>query len=435
MMSDQGASATGRRAAFGFIFATAIMNSLSFGIMIPVLPNLIKSFMHGDAAHATAQAATWAAVFATTWGLMQFFVGPILGQLSDRFGRRPVMLISIFGLGVDFLFMAFAPTLAWLYVGRVLNGATAASFSTANAYVADVTPPERRARNFGLMGSAFSFGFLIGPALGGALTKLSLHTPLFDIGGLRLPFIVAAGLCLVNWVYGFVILPESLPPERRINTFKWAKANPVGSLIFLRDHGELLGLAGVNFLFQLAHNVLPAIFVLYAGYRYGWGPDIVGLTMMGSGALGIIVQVFLVGPVVARIGERGAVLLGGLAGTAGFTIYGLASVGWVYLAAMPVFALMSFLPPGLIALMSRRVEPQAQGQLQGANQSLQGISSVIGPSLFGLTFAWAVDHDAILHMPGLPILMAASLIFAAFLIALRTARPVVEPVVAPAPAE
>jgi DHA1 family tetracycline resistance protein-like MFS transporter len=430
------ASATGRRkAAFGFIFATAIMNSLSFGIMIPVLPNLIKSFAHGDPAHATSQAAAWSAIFATTWGLMQFFVGPVLGQLSDRFGRRPVMLISIFGLGVDFLFMAFAPTLALLFVGRVLNGMTAASFSTANAYVADVTPPERRARNFGLMGSAFSFGFLIGPALGGALTKFSLHTPFFDIGGLRLPFIVAAGLCLVNWVYGYFILPESLAPERRIKTFRWAKANPVGSLIFLRDHGELLGLAGVNFLFQLAHNVLPAVFVLYAGYRYGWGPDIVGLTMMGSGALGIIVQVFLVGPVVARIGERGAVLLGGVAGALGFTIYGLADKGWIYLAAMPVFALMSFMPPGLNALMSRRVEPQAQGQLQGANQSMQGISSVVGPTIFGLTFAWAVAHDATLHLPGLPILMAAGLMLIAFLIALRTARPVPAPEPVPAPAE
>src|SRR5260221_1142540 len=255
MMSQP--SSTGRRAAFGFIFATSVMNSLSFGIMIPVLPNLIKSFMHGDPAHATAQAATWSAIFAATWGGMQFLCGPILGQLSDRFGRRPVMLISIFGLAVDFLFMAFAPTLGWLYLGRILNGATAASFSTANAYVADVTPPERRARNFGMMGSAFSFGFLIGPALGGALTKLTLHTPFFDIGGLRLPFIVAAGLCLVNWIYGFFILPESLPPERRIHPFKWAQAGPRGGPGVLKAPGQLLGPAGVDPPFPPCRQLRP----------------------------------------------------------------------------------------------------------------------------------------------------------------------------------
>jgi DHA1 family tetracycline resistance protein-like MFS transporter len=403
-----------RKAAFGFVFACALMNAVSFGIMIPVLPNLIKHLVGGD----TATASQWNVVFAVTWGVMQMFCGPILGMLSDRVGRRPVLLISLFGLALDFLVMAFAPNLAWLFVGRVINGMTAASFSTANAYVADVTEPKDRAKAFGWMGSAFSFGFLVGPALGGFLAGDFMAGHLGDFA-LRLPFLVAAGLTAVNWLYGFFILPESLPIERRVTRFEWRRANPLGSLAFLKAHGELLGLATVGFLFQLAHTVLPTIFVLYAGYRYHWGSDIVGLTMMGTGILGVFVQTTLVGPLVARIGERGALLLGAFGGAAAFTIYGLAPTGWIYLAAMPVFAVMSFLQPGLQGLMSRRAGPQEQGQLQGANQSLQGIASITGPIIFGLTFTWAVRHDAVLHMPGLPILISAALLLSAFLLAIK----------------
>jgi DHA1 family tetracycline resistance protein-like MFS transporter len=403
-----------RQAAFRFIFACALMNAVSFGIMIPVLPNLVKQLVGGD----TATASTWNVLFAVTWGIMQLFFGPILGMLSDRIGRRPVLLISFFGLAVDFLFMAFAPNLAWLFIGRLINGATAASFSTANAYVADVTAPQDRAKTFGLMGSAFSFGFLVGPAFGGFLAGDLMHGYLGDFA-LRVPFLVAAGLTAINWFYGFFVLPESLPPERRVAKFDWRRANPLGSLVFLRKHGELFGLACVGFLFQLAHTVLPSIFVLYSGYRYHWGSDIVGLTMMGTGLLGILVQTQFVGPVVARIGERGALLLGTLGGAAGFALYGLAPNGWAYIASAPVFALLNFMQPGLQGLMTRRVGPQEQGQLQGANQGLQGIASVIGPMIFGLTFAWAIHHDASLHMPGLPIFIAAGLLVGAFLLSVR----------------
>ncbi|WP_374571010.1 TCR/Tet family MFS transporter [Phenylobacterium sp.] len=407
-MADATERPGGRRAAFGFIFACALMNSVSFGIMIPVLPNLIKAFAGGD----TASASLWNTVFAVTWGVMQLFCGPVLGMLSDRIGRRPVLLISLFGLAVDFMFMAFAPTLGWLLVGRVLNGLTAASFSTANAYVADVTAPQDRAKTFGWMGSAFSFGFLLGPAFGGWLAG-------FD---LRLPFIVAGALTAINWLYGFFVLPESLAPEKRITRFDWRRANPVGSLGFLKAHGELLGLATVGFLFQLAQTVLPSIFVLYMGYRYGWGPAVIGLTMAGTGIAGVLVQTLLVGPVVARLGERGSLLLGAFAGAAGFTAYGLASQGWMYLAVIPVFAGLNFLQPGLQGLMTRRVGPHQQGQLQGANQSLQGVASVAGPLIFGPTFAWAVRQEAVLHAPGLPIFIAAALLTAAFLLSLKVAR-------------
>ena len=408
-----GAEAKQWTGAFRFIFAAAVINAISFGIMIPVLPNLIKEFTGGD----TAAASEWNVVFGAVWGGMQLFCGPILGMLSDRFGRRPILLVSLAGLAIDFLFMALAPTLAWLFVGRVINGLTAASFSTANAYVADVTPPDKRAKAFGWMGSAFSFGFLVGPALGGFLGDIDL----------RLPFFVAAGLTTINWFYGFFVLPESLPPEKRVAKFDWKRANPVGSLVFLRSHADLLGLAMVGFLFQLAHTVLPAIFVLYTGYRYDWTPGFMGLTMMATGLAGVIVQTLLVGPVVAKIGERGALLLGAAAGTTGFAIYGFAPSGWVYFLGVPVFALMNFLQPGLQGLMTRRVEPSGQGQLQGANQSLQGIASVIGPIVFGLTFAWSIRHEGIMHQPGLAIYLASGLLVAAFVLALRVARaPVAE---------
>jgi DHA1 family tetracycline resistance protein-like MFS transporter len=406
-----------RQAALGFIFITACLDVLSLGVMIPVLPELMKRFNGGD----TASTALWVVLFATTWGVMQFFCSPILGLMSDRWGRRPVILTSIFGLGVDFLFMAFAPTLWWLFVGRVFNGMTAASFSTAGAYVADVTKPEERAKGFGLMGAAFGVGFTFGPALGGWLWH-------FDH---RLPFLVCAGLALCNWLYGFFVLPESLPPEKRVHRFDWSKANPLGSLNLLRSKPDLLGLAGVGFLFQLAHNVLPSVFVLYMGYRYHWPVNVIGLTLMGSGIAGILLQSFVVGPVVKRVGERGALLIGLFSGCVGFMIYGLAPTGWLYLCGLPIFAFTGLIQPGLQGLMTRRVQPWEQGQLQGANSAMMGVTAIVGPSLYLLPFSWAVRHDATVHLPGLPALIAAALLLAATVLAIRVARPVaVEPSVA-----
>jgi MFS transporter, DHA1 family, tetracycline resistance protein len=409
--SDTEGQITGgrRQAALGFIFITAILDVLSLGVMIPVLPNLVKSFGGGD----TAVAADWNVLFATTWGVMQFFCSPVLGLLSDRFGRRPVILTSIFGLGIDFLFMAFAPSLWWLFVGRIFNGMTAASFSTASAYVADVTTPETRAKGFGLMGAAFGVGFTFGPALGGWLWT-------FDH---RLPFLVCAALALCNWLYGFFVLPESLPPERRQPRFDWKKANPLGALRLLRSHQGLLSLAGVGFLFQLAHNVLPSVFVLYMGFRYGWSPGVIGLTLMASGIASIIVQALVVGRVVKAVGERGALLIGLFSCFAGFMVYALAPTGLLYLCGLPLFALSGLIMPGLQGLMTRLVAPNEQGQLQGANSALMGVASIIGPSLFLLPFAFAVRHDATLRMPGLPVLIAAALMLLATVLAWAKARP------------
>ncbi|HLK23520.1 MAG TPA: TCR/Tet family MFS transporter [Caulobacteraceae bacterium] len=382
-----------RQAAFGFIFATSVMNALSFGLMIPVLPLLLKSFVAGD----TAVAALWQTVFALTWGAMQFFAGPVLGLASDRFGRRPILLISLFGLAADFMIMALAPNLGWLFLGRVLNGLTASSGSTGNAYLVDVTPPEDRARRFGMLGSAFSFGFLLGPILGGYLAGFSL----------RLPFVVAAGLALANALYGVFILPESLPRERRVEAFALRRANPLASLGFLRAHGGLGRFASMNFLLQLQQNVWPMVYVLYVSHRYHWTSAVTGLVMMISGVAGIGVQMGLVGPVVRRIGERGAVVLGVSFGAIGMTIYGWAPTSLIYFVGLPFNVLAGFAIPGLMALMTNRVGMAEQGQLQGANQALVGIASIVGPLVYGPIFAWALTTEAALHAPGAPFYVAA----------------------------
>jgi MFS transporter, DHA1 family, tetracycline resistance protein len=410
----------GRQAAFGFIFAASVMNALSFGLMIPVLPGLIRSFFGATSAASTAQAAYWQFIFGVTWGGMQFVSGPVLGMLSDRYGRRPVMLISILGLSLDFLVMTFSPTLAWLLLGRVLNGATAATFSTANAYVADISTPERRARNFGWMSSAFSVGFLLGPSVGGFLTLHAIHIGSFALDGIRVPFLVAAILCAINWFYGLLVLPESLPPERRIAAFDWRRANPLASLRLLRSHHDLLPLATINFLFQLAQQVLPNIFVLYTQLRYHWSLSFLSVTFFITGALGILVQSFVVGPVVSRIGERGAVIAGAAAGMAGFVIYALAPTGWIYFFGMPVFALMGLMQPGLQGLMTQHVTVSEQGRLQGANQSTGGIAAILGPVIFPLSYAWALLHAP--DEPGVPVFIAALLLALAFVLALRFAR-------------
>jgi DHA1 family tetracycline resistance protein-like MFS transporter len=380
------------RAAFGFIFASAVTTAVTIGLMVPIMPALLKQFTAGD----TASATDWNALFVTAGGAMTLFSGPVLGLFSDRFGRRPVLLISLFGQTIDFLFMAFAPSLIWLLVGRLISGATSAAFSTANAYVADVAKAEDRAKAFGWLGSAFGFGFMAGPALGGLLGQHSL----------RLPFLVAAGLTLANAVYGALVLPESLPPERRTKSFHWARANPLGSLRLLRSHPDLVSLASIQFLFQLANMVWPSVFVLYTSYRYGWTPVVTGFYMMAGSTLGVLVQSFLVGPVVRRIGERGALVVGAAAQTFAFAWYGLAPTGYWYALGMPISCLQGLLVPGLQGIMTSRVRPSEQGQLQGANQSLAGLASVIGPAVFGPTFAWAVRHPD-LHVPGLALEFAA----------------------------
>jgi DHA1 family tetracycline resistance protein-like MFS transporter len=420
-----------RRAALGFIFATSLMDIIALGIMIPVLPNLVKEMAGGD----LAKAAWVTGIFASCWGLMQFFCSPIQGMLSDRFGRRPVLLISIFGMSLDYVFMALAPTLPWLFVGRIINGACSASFSTASAYIADISKPEDRARNFGLIGAAFGVGFFVGPGIGGFLSDPDTVRHLGQmLGGhalgesfathhLRIPFYVAAAMGSINWLYGLLILPESLPPERRAQKFEWRRANPVGSLRLLRAHPDLSGLAGVSFLFNMAHNVLPSIFVLFVGFRFGWGPKQAGLMMMATGAMNIVSQAFLIRPAVKRLGERGCLLLGLAGATVGFVIYATAPTPLIFLCAIPVFASTGLINPGLMGLMSRRVQPNEQGQLQGANSAIMGITAIVGPQLYTNLLAWSVSYGVAYHLQGLPILTAALLIGLGLVLALNVAKP------------
>ncbi len=356
---------------------------------------LVEQFVGGDIAHA----AKIVGVMGTVWAVMQFFFSPVQGALSDRFGRRPVVLFSNFGLGCDYILMALAPNLAWLFAGRVISGITAASFSTAGAYIADVTPPEKRAGAFGMLGAAFGIGFVLGPAIGGLLGH---SDP-------RLPFWVAAGLSLANGLYGFLILPESLPRDRRA-PFSWRRANPVGALDLLRRQPALLGLAAITFLYYLAHQSLPSVFVLYADYRYGWDQRMVGLTLAGVGVCSMIVQGGLVRPVVAKLGERRTLILGLIAGAIGFAIYGLAPTGPIFWIGLPVMALWGLASPAAQGIMTRKVSPTEQGQLQGAIGSIMGITGIVGPGLFTQTFAAFIGPVRDLNLPGAAFLLAAVLL-------------------------
>jgi DHA1 family tetracycline resistance protein-like MFS transporter len=395
-----------RRAALAFIFFTVLLDILAFGMIIPVLPQLLKSFAGGD----IAQATLWHGLFATAFMVMQFFCSPIQGALSDHFGRRPVILLSNLGLGIDFLIMALAGTLPLLFIGRVLSGITSASFSTANAYVADVTPPADRAAAFGKIGMAFGLGFMLSPALGGWLGEVHL----------RLPFYIAAGLSLTNFCYGFFVLPESLPPERRA-PFSWAKANPLASLQLLRRHPELFGLASVAFLMGFAHLVYPMTFVLYADYRYHWGSGMVGWTLLIVGVLSIIVQGGLVKKIVGAIGEKRAVWFGLGCGALGFLLYGLAPTGWWFWAAMPVAALWGVAGPASQAIMTRHVEPHEQGKLQGALGGLSSIAGILAPVVFTRTFA-AVVRTGQHFWAGATFWLASALLLVALVVAWRVMR-------------
>jgi DHA1 family tetracycline resistance protein-like MFS transporter len=396
-----------RRATVAFIFVTVLIDVLAIGLIIPVLPRLVQQFMGGD----TARTAGMFGLFGTAWALMQFLFSPILGSLSDRFGRRPVILLSCLGLGLDYVFMALAPSLAWLFVGRILSGVTSASFSTALAYIADVTPPEKRAASFGLMGAAFGSGFVLGPAAGGLLAQLSP----------RAPFWFAAALALLNVLYGYFVLPESLASSNR-RAFDWKRANPVGALSMLRSRPGLLGMVGVYGLYMLAHQALQSTFVLYTAHRYGWDARTVGLMLAGVGACTIIVQGVLVRVAVQRMGERRTLLLGLAGGALGFTAYALAGTGAALMASVPVFGLLFFTGPPLQALMARRVQPNEYGLLQGANASIMGITGIIGPVLFTQVFAYFLHPHLGVAIPGAAFFLGAVLMLSAFSLAWRVTR-------------
>ncbi len=392
-----------RRAATIFIFITVLLDMLAFGMIGPVLPKLIAGFVGNDFAHA----GEIIGIFATAWALMQFFFSPLLGMISDHVGRRPVILLSNAVTVVDFAIMALAPNLWWLFVGRVVSGMAGANMTTASAYIADVTPPEKRAAAFGMIGSAFGLGFVLGPAVGGILGNFNP----------RLTFWAAAAFALLNTLYGLFVLPESLKREDRTAHLQWRRANPIASLRLLRSHRELMGLTLVNFITYVAHEVFPNIWVIYCIAAFGWSTGSIGLTLALIGIVAAVNQATMVGPVVKRLGERRTMLASLVLAVVGVALLG-ANSGPLFLVAAVIVSLPMYQASSQ-ALMTRRVGPQSQGELQGALGSVRGISMLIGPSLFTLTFALFAGPWRSLGLIGAPWFLAALLYLAALIVAWR----------------
>ena len=367
------------KAAAPFILVTVFLDMISIGIIIPVLPKLILSFLHGG----ISVAGLWTGVFGAVWGLAQFLFSPVQGGASDAFGRRPVVLASNLGLSLDYLLMALAPNLWWLLVGRIVSGMTSASISTAYAYMSDVTAPEKRAGVFGLMGAAFGVGFILGPGIGGVL------------GGIdpRLPFYAASALSMANFAYGLFVLPESLPKAKR-KAFSLHAANPLGAVKFLARSAQVLRLSLMYLLMMFAQSVFPTTMVLYADYRFGWGPTQVGLMLAAVGLLSAVVQAGLTGRIVKALGERRAMLLGLFCGAVAFAGYALAPNWEIFVAFLPIGALWGVTTPNIQSLMSAKVDPQEQGRLQGANMSVASMATIVAPLVFGGILAAATRAGA-----------------------------------------
>ena len=395
-----------RQAAIAFIFVTAVLDIVAMGIIIPVLPSLIEEF-----AGSNADAGWINGVFVALWAFMQFVCSPIIGSLSDRYGRRPVILLSTAGLAADYVLMALAPNLWWLALGRIVAGVTSSSFTTVFAYMADITPPEGRARAYGLIGAAFSAGFVAGPLMGGFLGEISP----------RAPFWVAAAMSGLAFLYGAFVLPESLAPEKRM-PFAWRRANPFGAMMLLRSHPELTGLASVTFLLHFSHHVFSAVFVLYAAFRYNWHAWEVGVLLAMVGVLDMIVQGLIVGPVVKRFGDRATMVFGLFGGAIGLALMGFAPTGIWFTVAMIPNALWGLAMPTTQSLMTQRVSESEQGQLQGANMSVASIAGVASPLFFGALYAWTVRDGTPMPFPGLAFYIAAAVLLFAAIVGWIVAR-------------
>ena len=396
-----------RSAGLGFIFITLLIDILGFGLLIPILPKFVASLSHRGL-DVAARDYGW---LLSLYGGMQFLFSPLLGSLSDQFGRRPVLLLSLLFTGVDYVIMALAPSLVWLYVGRTLSGITGASFTAASAYIADVSPPDKRAQNFGIIGAAFGIGFILGPVLGGLLGEI----------GPRVPFWVAAGLAGGNALYGWLILPESLPPENR-RRFSWREANPAGALKVLGKYPVVWGLTGALAASNLAAQCLQSTWVLFTTARFGWGARDNGLSLAAFGVVSLIFQVGIARAALPRLGERRALLLGLAVGAAQFAAFGLASRGWM-IYAITVLGGFSFLSgQATQGLASRQVGPDEQGALQGALASLASLTGIVGPLIATFLFSAFTRPTAPVHLPGVAFFLGAALDVLALMISVRALR-------------
>jgi DHA1 family tetracycline resistance protein-like MFS transporter len=396
---------TPRKPALGFIFVTLVLIMLGVGIIIPVLPALVTQFKGGDIS-AGSQSYGW---LIGIFGAMQFIASPILGSLSDRFGRRKVILVALVGTAVDYTIMGWAPTLGWLFVGRTISGITAGALATCNAYVADVTPPEKRAQGYGLVGAAIGLGFIIGPSIGGLLGN---QNP-------RLPFFVAAGCVAVNALYGAFVLPESLLPENRRN-FSWRRANPVGALLAMRRFRGVLDLAWMYFIFMFGQSMLQTIWALYTNYRFHWLPRDVGISLTFIGVTTVVVQGGLVKRIIGWTGERKGLVTGLLVSAAAMAGYGSATQGWMMYAIMLFGAVAGISGPAAQALITKHVPPSEYGAIQGSLSRLQSLSYVFAPVLGAWSFGSCIAAGARWHVPGITFYEASALMLVALALALRS---------------
>lgn len=396
-----------RQPAVGFIFVTLALSIMGFGLLIPVLPKLIVQFRGGD---ITSGSHTYGVIF-TIYALMQFLGSPILGSLSDRFGRRRIILIATAGSAIDYVIMASAPSLAWLFVARTIAGFTAGVFATANAYIVDVTPPEKRAGAFGMLGGAFGIGFVLGPLLGGFLAEYSL----------RLPFWVAAGCSASNWLWGFFVLPESLKPENQ-REFSWRRANPFGAFLSLKQIPAVLGLVEAYFLMMMAQAVTFSTWALYTDYRYHWSPRMVGFSLMFAGVLAGVFQAVFVKRLVPKLGETRAVLTGLSISFLGYLAYGLATEGWMIFVIIVFVCMAGMAGPALQSYISRHVPPNQQGAVQGVLGGLQSLGMIPGGLLATWSFGWAIAPERGFHLPGLAFFEAAFFVFLTLILVQRSFR-------------
>src|SRR6202171_2122192 len=395
------APARSHRHALAFIAVTLLLDTIGFGLIMPVYPKLLVEITGESLSRAAIYGGWLGFVFAA----MQFVFAPILGNLSDRYGRRRVILFAVGALGIDYIIMGFAPTLAWLFVGRAIAGAAGASFTPAYAYVADISPPERRAQNFGVVSAAFGIGFIIGPAIGGLLGTL----------GPRAPFFAAAVLSLINFTYGFFVLPESLPPERR-RAFEWRRANPLGTLGQMRKHPVVLGLLCALFLWGLANQVMPSTWAFYTKLRFGWSEATIGASFAAVGLVMLSSQLIVMRLLVPRLGERRAGVIGVVSGIAGYAGFGLATAGWMMFAWLASWFFAAIVMPTTNALMSHRVNPDAQGELQGAVASLFALSAIIGPPLMTHLFSRFSAPESGVYIPGAAFFAATVLALGSLLV-------------------
>lgn len=399
--------ASKKKSAIGFIFITLLIDFTGFGIIIPVFPKLIEELTGGG----LSLAAVYGGWLTLSYSIMQFISAPVLGGLSDRFGRRPVLLGSLFGLGIDYIFLAFAPSIFWLFVGRILAGITGASFTTAQAYIADVSTPEKRAQNFGLVGAAFGIGFIIGPVIGGVFSQY----------GLRVPFIISAVLALINWLYGYFILPESLAKENR-RKFEWKRANPAGALLQIKKYPAITGLLATLLLLYIAGHAVQSAWTYYTMEKFGWNEAWVGYSLGFVGVVVGIVQGGLIRVIIPKIGQVKAVYLGLILYIIGFILFAFATKSWMMFAIILPYCLAGIFGPAMQGIISNQVEANAQGEIQGVMAGLMSAASIVGPLLMTNLFAWFSVKNGGMYFPGAPFILAALLTLAGLFVCSSTLK-------------